>query len=430
MVIALVMRAAAQQSPQVSPQVWALKGMQGAYSFVKEKSPCVGPNMYLIYQLLDYEKKLTGESAESDDSAKEDEEWSRRRRELDEASSDEENEDLQSSAIMEEARALDKAMEDSIIARKSSASSISSLGSGIGMGQAWRSRYGSRKRTESIASSRTNTSIISEDLLEEDEEQALLGVGGGFESDSERERQDSFESNQESLSSASPDDADDDVNPQQRQPLTATAPVLVLSPPASAPIRRTSFHATPPPLTAIRSTFELPPPPSRGSKGAKKRPVSLTVMPPALPSPIVIEQEDSTPVPARFKGPPLVLSPPSSSTPRRRSESVRLAQPSSHIRNSVRSRASFDTSLSLGLQTPSQTLFLFPPSPTATTHTPSTMTLTSEPTGPIPFPPLSTPRISTFRHRGGRPRSFIGLASPPTPTVGFSKVDARGFFGI
>jgi tyrosine-protein phosphatase len=45
MVIALVMRAAAEHSRHVPPEVWALKGMQGAYSFVKEKSPCVGPNM-------------------------------------------------------------------------------------------------------------------------------------------------------------------------------------------------------------------------------------------------------------------------------------------------------------------------------------------------------------------------------------------------
>lgn len=45
LVIALVMRAAAQQSPSVPPDVWALKGMQGAYSYVKQKSKWVGPNM-------------------------------------------------------------------------------------------------------------------------------------------------------------------------------------------------------------------------------------------------------------------------------------------------------------------------------------------------------------------------------------------------
>ena len=45
MVIALVMRAAAERSPNVPPEVWALKGMQAAYSFVKDKSKWVGPNM-------------------------------------------------------------------------------------------------------------------------------------------------------------------------------------------------------------------------------------------------------------------------------------------------------------------------------------------------------------------------------------------------
>ena len=48
------MRAAAQRSPNVPPEVWALKGMQGAYSFVKEKSKYVGPNMSYVSP-LDYD---------------------------------------------------------------------------------------------------------------------------------------------------------------------------------------------------------------------------------------------------------------------------------------------------------------------------------------------------------------------------------------
>lgn len=39
------MRAAATHSPTVPPDVWELKGMQAAYSFVKDKSRHVGPNM-------------------------------------------------------------------------------------------------------------------------------------------------------------------------------------------------------------------------------------------------------------------------------------------------------------------------------------------------------------------------------------------------
>ena len=45
LIIALVMRAAAQCSTAVPLEVWALKGMQAAYSYVKEKSKWVGPNM-------------------------------------------------------------------------------------------------------------------------------------------------------------------------------------------------------------------------------------------------------------------------------------------------------------------------------------------------------------------------------------------------
>lgn len=48
LVIALVMRAAAERSPSVPPEVWALKGMQGAYTFVKSKSRWVGPNMSYV----------------------------------------------------------------------------------------------------------------------------------------------------------------------------------------------------------------------------------------------------------------------------------------------------------------------------------------------------------------------------------------------
>ncbi|KAK7037354.1 hypothetical protein VNI00_011104 [Paramarasmius palmivorus] len=58
LVIALVMRAAADRSPNGPSGVWALKGMQDAYDFVRDKSKMIGPNMSLIYQLLEYEKRL------------------------------------------------------------------------------------------------------------------------------------------------------------------------------------------------------------------------------------------------------------------------------------------------------------------------------------------------------------------------------------
>ena len=50
MIIALVMRAAAERRPSVPPDIWALQSMQAAYDYVKEKSPCVGPNMsYVLF---------------------------------------------------------------------------------------------------------------------------------------------------------------------------------------------------------------------------------------------------------------------------------------------------------------------------------------------------------------------------------------------
>ncbi|KAF6766378.1 hypothetical protein DFP72DRAFT_1039030 [Ephemerocybe angulata] len=433
MVIALVMRAAAERSRHVPPEVWALKGMQGAYSFVKEKSPIVGPNMQtsvLSISCWITKRRFAGNRVRrgSGDSFSKDEEWSRLRQAMAESDEEDGPEDVENSAIMQEARYLDKAMEDRIVARKTSSSSIGSNGSGIGMGPAWRSRYGgARKRTGSINSFNTNNSAISEDLLEEDEEEALLGVGGGFDS----ERPMDGRTAEESSASNSPDDDNDDASDiPPFAPLTAKAFSPVLGPPPSAPAWRTSFQALPPPpATAVRSTFNLPPlPPVKG----KRRPLSMSIsVLPAVPSsPIVIEQDTTEPSPAPVAS---SLPAPRPFSVRKRAESTKLAPPPLHLRSSVLRRASqtYDASIAAGLSTPSQTLFVFPPSPTLTTRTPSTMTLTSEAaTGPVPFPTISTPRISTFRQKGGRKLSFIGVGSPPTPTVGFSKVDARGYVGF
>ncbi|KAF8167923.1 hypothetical protein B0H34DRAFT_670236 [Crassisporium funariophilum] len=411
MVIALVMRAAAERHSSVPPEVWALKGMQGAYSFVKEKSPCVGPNMSLIYQLLEYEKKMKGDAGSLPDSdgssgTDDEEEWGRRRKMLDEAS-DNELDERESKLVMQEAHALDKAMEDRIVARKSSASSMSSIGSGIGMGAAWRSRYGSRKRTGSIASSKTNGSFLSEDLVEEDEEQELLGVGRDFD-------------NENTSHTTSPDD---ELSSSLISSSLATA-----RPPPSAPVWKTSFTIPPPPLTAMRSTFELPP---RPPPKPKRRPMSLSILPPVPSSPIGLIQLESDTQPTATLDPLRPASQKPALPPvRQRAESRRLVPPPLHLRNSLLRRASTSVVDSLSaVSTPSQTLFVFPPSPTLGTRTPSTMTLTSNMSGPVPFPSLSTPRVSTFRSHG-RTRSFIGLGAPPTPTVAFSKVDARGYVGL
>ncbi|SJL05985.1 uncharacterized protein ARMOST_09321 [Armillaria ostoyae] len=392
MVIALVMRAAAERSPNVPPEIWALKGMQPAYDFVKQKSKWIGPNMSLIYQLLDYERKLNGSPSNSERSSivDEEEEWGRRRRLLDEAPS--EPEDEENTFVMQEAKALDKAMEDRIVARKSSASSTSSMGSstsGVGMGAAWRSRYGARKRTGSVASS-----IFSEELVEEDEERSLLGVGGGFDETS------SFERDTSSSSTNSPDDVD------YRRSTTSR-------PPPSAPIWKTSFSFAPPP-SATRATFDITP-------KVKRRPVPL--LPPVPPSPTNVIVNSSPPkAPKHHPSPSTSPSPrPHKLSLRMRTESRKPAPPPLHLRHSVLNQARPQTSHAA---TPSQTLFVFPPSPTMG-RTPATMTLTSE---GVPWPAI-TPRVSTFRSHG-RTRSFIGIAAPPTPTTAFSKVDARGYVGL
>ncbi|KAK7064465.1 dual specificity catalytic domain-containing protein [Favolaschia claudopus] len=413
LVIALVMRAAAERSPNVPSEIWALRGMQGAYTFVKEKSKWVGPNMSLIYQLLEYEKKFRGDSGDKSDtesiSAEEDAEWDRRRRMLDEVPTDDEEDERESSLMMREAQYLDKAMEDRILARKTSSSSVASSSSGVGMGAAWRNRYGSRKRAGSIASNMTNgSSILSEDLVEEEEEQELLGIGGGF--DDER------------ASSAEPESAtsspDDDVH-------SGTTPRRPTRVPPSAPVWKTSFNL-PPPATAFRPTFNLPALPTK----SKRRPTPLGVLPPVPPSPIKIivdNTEKDTPQKPASRKPP-VLSLPQTQQPRPRTESRRPPPPALHIRSNLLKPKTPQNPPS-GLATPSQTLFVFPPSPTLTTRTPSAMTLTSNLNVPVPFPSSSTPRVSTFRSQG-RTRSFIGLGAPPTPTTAFSKVDARGFFGM
>lgn len=407
MAIALVMRAAAERSPSVPSEIWALKGMQGAYSFVKEKSKWIGPNMSLIYQLLDYERKLGNSCVSPSTSEKSlEEEWGRRRKLLDDEPSDHEDEnERESSIVMQEAKALDKAMEDRAVARKASSSSVAS--SGTGMGTAWRSRYGTRKRTGSIASNMTNGSVLSEDLVEEDEEQELLGVGGGFDS--------SQPSSADCASVAnSPEDDNAGHTVRTMSSTLATAHPLWKAPP-SAPIWKTSFNHVPlPPATAIRSTFDLS---SRSAK-PKRRPAALGLLPPVPSSPvhIIIDADESKPEPQ------------SSLLVRPRVDSRKPAPPPLHLRSSVLKKANqIQHSVSMA-STPSQTLFVFPPSPT-TTRTPSTMTLTSSMVAPLPFPSLTTPRVSTFRAHG-RTRSFIGLGAPPTPTTAFSKVDARGYVGL
>ena len=351
---------------------------------------------------MEYEKKLKGDigyPADSDGSSGTDEEaeWGRRRKMLDKACDDDQRE---SNLVMQEARALDKAMEDRIVARKSSASSMSSTGSGMSMGSTRRSRYTPRKRTESIASIRTSRSFLSEHLVEENEEQELLGVGGESDLDGNFTQ---------ASTTTSPDETEEMGSAFQ----FASIPTGLPTCPPFAPDWKVSIT---PPISAMRSTFQLPIRPPR----QKKRPMSLSILPPVPSSPNPATADELvTARPISHETMPFT----------RHQAGLRGPVPPLHLRNSVLRRASVGVVESTSVaSTPSQTLFVFPPSPTFTTRTrtPSTMTLTSE---AVPFPCLSTPRVSTFKSKG-RTRSFIGFGAPPTPTVAFSKVDARGYVGV
>lgn len=409
LVIALVMRAAAMCLPNVPPEVWQLKGMQAAYSFVKEKSKHVGPNMSLIYQLLEYEKALKGggpSPAESDKSSfmsEEEKEWGRRRN----AYGNDEMDD-RDDIIQQEAKDLDRAMEERIIARKPSGSSVAS---GVGMGPAWRSRYG-RKRTGSVASIHTTGSVLSEDLVEADEEQELLGIGGGFDEATEPRRSPSL-----SLSSESPGASEPSTQPSSckaaphRPPLRSRS----LDPVPSAPATKLTFNIHPLPATAVQSTFNFP-----AGKG-KRRPPPLGILPPVPPSPITpIAVQDNQETPRT----------------RRRTPARKPAPPPLKLRGNT-SQVAFPPKTTPSRQliaaTPSQTLFVFPPSPTHVTtalRTPSTMTITSNVQNiSYPFPSQPTPRVSTSRSHG-RMRSFIGIGTSVAPTTAYSRVDARGWVGL
>lgn len=355
----------------------------------------------LIYQLLDYERALKGgNSSPTPSEVSAEEEWSRRRLAMETDSED----DQDSTEMAREAKALDQAMEDRILARKTSSSSLSSTGTGqgIGMGAAWRSKYGpGRKRKGSAASILTNGSVLSEDLVEEDEEQELLGVVRNFDDASFGARS----SNGEPTEDESSGDSAVEPVPPQSACLTARPfrrpPGLSLPP--SAPAHKSSFTLPPVPATAIKSSFDLTPRANRTAK-PRRRPPPLGILPAVPASPII-------PVNS------------SASQTRPRTESRKPSTPPAHLRLSLKSTPP-KTRPAAPLATPSQTLFVFPPSPTlATTRTPSTLTLTSN---SFPFPTLSTPRVATFKGEGRR-KSFIGLAAPVTPTVASSRVDVRGW---
>lgn len=315
---------------------------------------------------------------------------------MDEAHTDDDRESIE---VMQEARALDQAMEDRLLARKSSMSSMSSSGS-----CPRRSRYASRKRAGSIASVMTGSTLLSEHLVEEDEEPELSSVGSGFDESSEGTACSSAEPTEDEDSRSRKDSGDSKPSTGF---LTARQVPAVRMPP-SAPYYRSSFNIPPPPATAIRASFDLTPRPLSKMRGRK--PPTLAILPPVPSSPIIAVNSPPSPPPANAR--------------RRRADARKPALPPADLRIKVQHPPR--PKLTSAVSTPSQTLFVFPPSPTLSTRTPSTMTLTSN--ASFLFPPSATPRVSSFK-ADGRRRSFIGVPPPSTPTIASSRVDARGWFG-
>lgn len=370
--------------------------------------------------------------------------------------------DRESLEVMREARALDKAMEERIVSRKASASSIGSS-TGMGMGSAWKSRY----RAGSVTSNFTSTSILDENLIEESEEPALLGVGGGFAIDapSMSTRSPSGETTESSsdantTSSTSPDwRCEDHTAAEARKAIVANATIMEQSLKTARPEwlgRQRSFGdlqggRPPPSAPAAKATFGFVSRLAFKTRLHRTQNPASSALPPVPSSPVVMVAPDELPVPSSRKEevvetsnesrrrvpPPLRLfGVGSGHSPQQQSPSRSQSRPSS--RSS--SFASISSSLSRlsTVSTPSQTLFVFPPSPTGGGSLklgPHMMTVTSD----APFSPgllggglpgIATPRVASFKGSNGRRRSFIGIGAPITPTTACSRVDARGWVGL
>jgi tyrosine-protein phosphatase len=213
------------------------------------------------------------------------------------------------------------------------------------------------------------------------------------------------------------------------------SPTRISCVPPSAPANKTTFSITPPAYSA-RPSFGLPRP------RTKRRPPPIGLPPvPSSPVTIVLDSSDSSFAAATSSSPHVstsapvqrVVAPPTPSV-----ESGKAIPPPLYPRHSVLRKSqsiqdavasTLPSSSAPQLNTPSQTLFVFPSSPTAT-RTPSTLTVTSTPSATDSrFPSLLTPRVSSFR-RNGRSHSFIGVGTPATPTMAFTKLNVRGYVGI
>jgi tyrosine-protein phosphatase len=349
----------------------------------------------LIYQLLDYERTLQSGNASPNSSILSNHEHhendetdiGRQNRIPDEQP--EQSGGAENPVFAHEAKALDQEMEERKIARKSSQLSVASSSSGMGSGMSaapiWRSRYGfpalGRNRTNSISSNRSG---FSEDIQEEGEEDVRFSSGAS------------------PSTMATDEDAHgwpkDVGESDQTITVGVPAPKLLVSIPAAS-THKSSFNSIS--RTRLKGKSKHRPPPL----------VNLLPPVPSSPLPAAIPIHD--PPCSKF---------PSASPSRSIVSSMRSGHLDDHrlSRSSVSSRSSIRSSSSAwssSLQTPSQTLLIFPSEDDGGG---STVMLTATPAATA-FPVLPSRRSNLSTRK-----PCLQLGTVSTPTTAFSFVEVKG----
>ncbi|KAJ1311641.1 hypothetical protein OPQ81_010117 [Rhizoctonia solani] len=467
LMIALVMRASMPlDGAEVPEDLKSIQGgMHNAYAYVKEKSKWVGPNMSLIYQLMEYERALTPRkgtpSVSSDgDELSEEEEWSRKRLAMEREEAEAEAAAAAEEDRTREAKDLDRAMEERMAAKKAGPPAPLMLNPPPAPGlPAWKNRFPSRKRAGSVHSTfTTSDSVISEDPEEgEDSEDGEANttvaphtrielVLGDETSTSARTTTDEevspsakfVENFSDTPKLLPPPPGKAGMKHKRSASLAISANSLPsLPPPPSAPAFKMSFGV--PPQTATRASFgPIPPPLLRrpGTRGptppsAPAAKAGFSFPAPGSRAPSIKSHSSTkrpTPLPTVPSSPVAVPTLATPKTARARPAPLRLpVTPPTHVTVVPSSSA------------PQQTLFVFPPDRSHTACTPSTLTLTTMApkmesfanVGPVVTP---TPRKGSFgamRKPGAKRMSWLGTgAAPATPTTACSRVDAKGWVGL
>ena len=347
----------------------------------------------LIYQLLDYERALqSGNSspssfAMSNNVPSDELEWERQRQALEE---EPEVTPFGTSVFVHEAKALDQEMADRNMARKSSLQSETTGSSGLPVAPGWKSRYGfpslARSRTGSICSNLTGqSSAFGEDILEEGEEDIRFSSGASPSTLATDEESHGWSNK---ISDADRTIVLGEPTPKVPVSISTVSSHKIAFNPLSRPRIKLKMNHRPPPLVNL-----LPPVPSS-----------------PLPASIPIHDTTFRPSPKNGSSSHSV----SSSLRSRKLEHRRSSRSSFSSHSSVRSLTS---TWSSSLQTPSQTLLVFPSEEASGS---SSIMLTATPVATsFPHLPPGLPNLVPFRKSCN-----IGVVS--TPTTAFSFVEVRG----